>query len=582
MGFALLGVAVAFSAVLEALSVASIFPLLGVLSVPDAQRYQPSLSLVRDWIGSLADSDFRVLVGGLSIGFMAVSFGLAFLTRLAVLRFVYRRYHSLSMRVFGTLLREDLLFHLQNNSSKLLDTVISDCDGVVSKVLLGLMLAFSNAVLAVAILAAAMLIHPVAALAAFGVMAGLYLLVYRVVRKRVESTGRRHSEASRQGMAHIAQVLAAIREVKVFGAEVRVMDQFRNLSLAKTEAATQSLCLAELPRKVIESVAILAALMVMVVAARHNGEGPKVFPLAAFFAFAAYRLLPCLQQVYHHLVKLRFYEPAVDRLAERLARPGLPDELVSEKNPGMQSAEIEFRKVSFRYPDAVDDALRQVSLLVPRGTSVAFVGSTGSGKSTAAGILIGLLEPTAGHVCLNGQPIDGSLGRDWQETIGYVPQQVVLLDDTVARNIAFGAEPDLSRVVMAAKAAHLHEFIETRLFNGYDTVIGEFGARLSGGERQRLGVARALYRDPSLLVLDEATSAVDPVTEQALLKALLSHDHRRTVVMITHRLSTLGRFDSIVYFERGAVLDFGSLAELSHRCAGFRALTQAASQGEPA
>jgi ATP-binding cassette, subfamily B, bacterial PglK len=215
---------------------------------------------------------------------------------------------------------------------------------------------------------------------------------------------------------------------------------------------------------------------------------------------------------------------------------------------------IRLEGVSFRYPGATQCAVDSVDLEVAANSTVGFIGATGSGKTTVADLIVGLLKPTEGRILIDGLLLTGSNLRAWQRNIGYVPQALFLTDASVAENIAFGIPPEaIDRVAVerAARTANIHDFVVDNLVRGYDTEIGERGVRLSGGQRQRIGIARALYRDPTVLVFDEATSALDVETEAAVMEAISRLRHDKTIIIVAHRLTTIEGCDRVYLFEAG-------------------------------
>ena len=278
--------------------------------------------------------------------------------------------------------------------------------------------------------------------------------------------------------------------------------------------------------------------------------------------------------IYHSIVSIRFNDPALSELcADLVASEQFVDLAPVPALPLRDS--IALHKVSFAYPNADKPALRDVSLVIPAHSAVGLVGTTGAGKSTAVDLLLGLLEPQEGQLLVDGEPITPANARSWQRSIGYVPQQIFLADESIAANIAFGLPPeniDMAAVERAARMANLHDFIMEDLPNGYMSEVGDRGVRLSGGQRQRLAIARALYHDPQVVVFDEATSALDTVTERAVMEAVQSLSGRKTLIMVAHRLSTVQACDTVFFFKKGQLVASGSFDGLTRTNEDFAAL----------
>jgi len=273
---------------------------------------------------------------------------------------------------------------------------------------------------------------------------------------------------------------------------------------------------------------------------------------------ASYRVLPNMHNVFENAAAVRFNAAALENLASQIRdneQAGANRSLAAEPQTSIPlRRELALDGLTFRYDEERRFSLQNICLKIPARSTVGFVGRSGAGKSTLVDVVLGLLEPQEGTVVVDGRVIDASCRRSWQRSVGYVPQTINLVDATIAENIAFGVAPsaiDRSRVVDVSRIADLHDFVTDELPEGYETQIGEKGVRLSGGQRQRMGIARALYRNPTLLVFDEATTALDPQTEQAVLAAVQRLAGRLTMIIIAHRRSTLAFCDQIIRMDAG-------------------------------
>lgn len=579
-------VAVVASAVLEVLSVTAIMPFIAVILASDGGRSLRVVQWLHKLIGPTNDSQFTLVVGFISVGLLLASSLLSLLTRHTLLEFSYNRYHTLSKRLFTHYLRQPYAFFLSKTSSVLSETVINECEAIVSKVFLGLMIIFSNAMVAIGIVLAIVVIEPVMAISSFLIVGGLYLTTYGLLRSRVLQLGIQRKNSYELHVATVHQALRSIKEIKLFGAERYFIKRYSHHSLETAKTTSRAVALSELPRKVIETITIGGAMGVMLFFATTRGRVHDLIPMISLFVFAAYRLLPAVQQIYQFMVKVLFYAPTVDHIYTELHLDA--DRLSGEKSqsertptpPHNLCGDIFLEAVSYRYPHADSLALDTLNIHIRSGSVVAFVGATGSGKSTAIGLLLGLLSPISGLLRVGDQAIDAHNLHEWQQSIGYVPQAISLLDDSVANNIAFGIdEPSPALLARTAEVAQIQRFIDESLPNGLATLIGENGVRLSGGERQRLGIARALYREPSVLVLDEATSALDNQTERAVMERIHAQIGQRTVVMVTHRLNTIRHCDWIFYFERGKVIAEGRFDDLLSNSEGFYNLVHSSGNG---
>lgn len=338
-----------------------------------------------------------------------------------------------------------------------------------------------------------------------------------------------------------------------------------------------------LPGHIMQAVVFGGVVGVLLYLKQAYGSMAGALPVLSAFAFAAYRLLPALQQIFRHITSMRANSASLDGLiAEIRSLESVSGSVIQEPRSRFPALEDDIKLVDIRYsyPAASETALKGVSVTIGAKERIGLVGSSGSGKTTTVDVVLGLLAPSSGNMFVDGVKITRENVRQWQRSIGYVPQHIFLADETIAANIAFGMKPDeidRESVIRAAKLANLHEFITTRLPEGYDTEVGERGVRLSGGQRQRIGIARALYHDPDVLILDEATSALDNQTEKAVMEAVDKLAHQKTIVLIAHRLSTVRECDRIYLLSDGQVIGEGRFDELVRDNAEFGAMAA----GEP-
>jgi ABC-type multidrug transport system fused ATPase/permease subunit len=310
-----------------------------------------------------------------------------------------------------------------------------------------------------------------------------------------------------------------------------------------------------MPRYVIETAAFALMLGVAVYLAHKLGSWQTAAPLLAFYVLAAYRLLPQFQQIYVNAMLMQQNARIVDVLAELTSTTGPARTMIAAAPADELRPPIVLDRVTYRYPGTDKPVLEQASMEIPARATVGVVGTTGAGKSTIIDLIAGLLSPQQGAITLNGRRLDAAVAPSWRARIGYVPQVPYLLDDTIRRNIAFGLPDEQisqASVERAARLANIDDFV-AGLPEGYQTMAGERGVRLSGGQRQRLVIARALYRDPEVLVFDEATSALDQETEQAVMEAIRTLAHQKTLLIISHRPATLQGCDLVYEVADGKI-----------------------------
>lgn len=464
-------------------------------------------------------------------------------------------------------------FHFRRDSAELIRNTTNSVDAVFvalsSLAAIGSELAVGAGIVAVLFAAA-----PLITLIAGAVLTALVVGLLHVTRGLARRAGGGEHALDREMLQTLQHALGAIKEIKALGREDFFYRAFAEQQRARLSLGHLGVTLEALPPLIIETVFVCGALLVVVLVTVLGGHAGAGLPLLGLFAYAGFRIVPMANRITWRLNEVRARAEPVQSLYDDYALVAQAGAAAAEGHAPLRlDHAIALDDVSYVYPGAAAPALRDLSLTMRRGESLGIVGPTGAGKSTLVDLIVGLLEPTTGRVCVDGRDLHGR-ARPWRRHVGYVPQSIVLLDDTLRRNVALGIpdrDIDDARVAAALRIAQLETTI-AGLPQGLDTLVGERGVRLAGGERQRIGIARALYHDPDVLVLDEATAALDAATEAAIADALRALRGRKTVLLIAHRFSTVRACDRIAVIADGHLADCGTYDELLARSAMFRRL----------
>jgi ABC-type multidrug transport system fused ATPase/permease subunit len=378
----------------------------------------------------------------------------------------------------------------------------------------------------------------------------------KVFRKHIGATGKKH-RTSHVGMTKsVNQALGGIKEVKILRREDYFQKRFLMFSNVFIYAITRFQTLNTVPKLLVESVCFGGAFIIMGLFILGGADISGLVPQLSLFVLAAFRLLPAVYRQVSLVNQLIFLKPAVEAVCKSMFdEDALYAAPINSSETAEDNSDITIRGLTFGYPRSNEPVLEEVSFIIPHRKSVAFVGSSGAGKTTLADLILGVLTPNKGGIYYEGKSIHHHFER-WSGNVGYIPQQIYLLDETIRENVAFGIDSEVvdeTKVWRALEQAQLKEFVKS-LPNGLETIVGDRGIRLSGGQRQRIGIARAMYVDPPILVLDEATSSLDNDTEQAVMEAVMGFKGNKTMVIIAHRLSTIQHCDVVYRVENKNVL----------------------------
>jgi ABC-type multidrug transport system fused ATPase/permease subunit len=574
--FLLLLVMITVSGVIDMIGVASILPFLSVLADPAVIDEQPRLAMIYDLLEPRDTRQFLFLLG--IVIFVIIVLGTAFklFTMYALARFSHMRRFQIGQRLLAGYLRQPYVWFVSRHSSELVKTVLQEVDQMVGSALVPALKILAQAVTILFLLVLLIVVEPTVALGALGAIGLSYAGIFLFVRRLMLRIGHDRVTSNTGRFRVAGEALNGIKDVKLMGLEENYMRAFRPPARAHARTLMTEQVVTELPRYALEALTFGGMIALILVLLRNSdGTLSGVLPILGLFAVAGLRMLPAVQNIYHSATQLRVGLAVLNVVHDDLLR--LENTGSSFENPSRErlplNDRIRLQGACYSYPDTEHAVLDELDLEIRAKSTVGIVGGTGAGKTTVIDVILGLLELDSGKLCIDGVELTRDRLRDWQNNIGYVPQQIFLTDDTVAANIAFGVPHDridMEAVERASRLANLHEFVTTQLKNGYHQMVGERGIRLSGGQKQRIGIARALYHDPEVLVFDEATSALDNITERAIMEAVASFSHSKTIIMIAHRLTTVEACDEIFLLERGRCVDRGTYTELVARNQTFR------------
>ena len=543
-------VIIIIGAFVELLGVSAIMPLIDVAMEPDKTVDKWYFVLVSRYTG-ITDANQMIvfLAVALIVVYVLKNIYVTMMYSLQY-RFVFNNQQRLSVRMMKSYMRQDYLFHVSKNVAEFQRNITSDVNGFFTVALnaLQFLAEFSVSLVLVIYLFIQDWVSTLAVASLLFLFMGFFTLFFRKVLVRI-------GEESRQANVLVTkwlfQAFSGIKEIKVANKESFFIDNYdRNYKDCARVQRQQSI-LTYLPKPVMETVCICSLMIAMIIKiVVVKSDIASFVTTLSIFAVAAFRMLPSFNKITGYISGMMFNKPAIDAVYRDLKEiEQLMDRRAADHEDTVKQRlgnAIRLESVSFRYPESEKWILQDASLEIPKNTSVALIGASGAGKTTAADLILGILEPQEGAVTIDGTDIRKCMSS-WHEDVGYIPQAIYLMDDDIRANIAFGipeSEIDDAAIMKALREAQLDQFVQS-LPDGLDTMIGDRGVKLSGGQRQRIGIARALYRNPSVLILDEATSALDNETEKEVMEAIDGLHGTRTLIVIAHRLSTIRKCDKI-------------------------------------
>ncbi len=555
--------------VFQAIGVASILPFINVVTDSEAIKKNYILAHLFNFFNFSSVENFLIFLGVIVFLLMVVGNTLSIFSIWMETSFVWKKNHTLSRELFRRYLSMSYAFFLDQRTSELGKNVLDEVRQLTSKFLLPLVRMITSVIIVIIISFLLLYVNFLATILAAGFFGLIYSLLYFYLADKLRRGGKEYLQQNKERYEVSAEALGGIKDIKVFSAEEFFLNKFTRSSENFSKVLSWHQIISRIPRYIMEMFAFGGVVGIIILLIYRGASVEKSLPLISLFVFAGYRLIPALQEIFKAISTLKFNKAILDKIYSDMSRKEFCQEDISLKR--LEGSSISFEKIialndlCFSYPKSKKMALDNINLEIRKKSFVAIIGPSGSGKTTLVDIILGLLKQDSGNFKIDGVKVNSDNIRNWRSILGYVPQQIYLSDDSIARNIAFGVpeeEINEEQVVRAAKIANLHKFINEELSEQYETFVGERGVRLSGGQKQRVGIARALYHDPEILLFDEATSALDDKTEDEVLKAIEKIAKKKTMIVIAHRLTTVRNCDKIYMIKNGKIEKMDSYKDL--------------------
>ena len=563
----------------ESLGIGLIGPFIGLATDPLSIERVPYFALVYNLFNFRSETEFIIAFGIVIVSVFYIKGLLMYNVQSYIFKFGFGQQAQLRCRLLSAYLSVPYVFHLKRNTALMIQNIITETDRFANWVLMPSLVCFSNISVAAALLVLLFAQDFMATSFILVLFILIFCAIYRF-KSRVSSWGKIGSESEKEMIRVINHGLGGIKETKVIGCEPYFIEELSEQAKVFWQAKSSFNAFAVVPRYAIESMLGTFLVLFTIFSLLYGRTSQELVSTLSVFAMASFRLLPSVSNLMNSFNAIKHSNYVVDKLYLDLreveeakvnqkkiyslpfqapsfaAGKGLSDKLSFEN-------EFSLERVVYTYPQAEQPALRELSLTVKKGESIGLIGKSGAGKTTLVDVILGLLEPQSGDICVDGKSVLNNI-RGWQNLVAYIPQSIFLTDDTLMQNIAFGvpeSEIDYLALEEAVQAAQLSELVG-KLPEGIRTSVGERGIRLSGGQRQRVGIARALYHKRDILVLDEATAALDNETEKLVTEAISALSGEKTLITIAHRLSTLEKCDNIYQLDQGKIVAAGGYQDL--------------------
>ena len=578
--FYILQILVILMVFFEMIGIASIIPFMTIVGDISMLKKNTFVATMYQLSGAPSEITFLFILGLIVLFMLLVSALLSMITVWKLSIFGNKVGVEIADRLYGFYLKKNWLFHSSGSSAKLIKKISVETSRLTGGILIPFLQINSRILFTLFSLIAIFIYDPFVSTIGLTIFATTYFIVYRLVRVRLKKNGLAISEMSEKRFRLMNEGFGGIQDILLTGRDSDLIKRFNDTGHIFSYSLGVNNALAQLPRYLVELIAFGSMiLLVLYLIFSHNSNLALVLPVISVYALTGFKLLPAFQQIYVGLASIKSNVAAFDSIQNDLYESKNNSEAKNYKPIKKElklKKNIQLENVSFTYPDKKNSVIKNINLSISANSTVGIVGPSGSGKSTLVDILIGLIDLQHGYLKIDGLSINKKNCRQWQNTIGFVPQNIFLSEGTISENIAFGVQKekiDLERVKEVIKLVHLNEFVNN-LEQGINTKTGERGMQISGGQRQRIGIARALYRNASVLVFDEATSSLDGVTEKSIMQAINDFSGKKTIIIIAHRLKTIEKCNNIFFMKDGKIIDQGTFDELINKNYEFKNISR--------
>ena len=573
-------------ALLETVGIASVMPFLAVLGNPEML----DTNIVLIWLFNRAKSvgikspdDFLILLGIGAFLLIVVSASYKIITHYIMNQYIEMRRHSISSRLLQNYLRQPYAYFLNRHSSEMSSAILSEVDQVVSNIFRPAFSMCASSLVLFSITVLLLIVNFWLTLIGVCVLTGLYSLVFLTLRHKLSDMGNLLLDTNKKRFKSASEAFGGIKDIKLLGYEQVYLDRFSKPSMKYAKTHANHHTFNQIPNFLIEAIVFgVLLLLTLTLMISSNGLNSnllgQILPIIGLYSLAAYRMKPAVHHIYEGFASLRYGHAVINNLYKDLNHNIFQKSLPETKNKIIKAkCFFTIDNISYTYPKSTKPALENIYLDIPVNSITGIVGSTGAGKTTLVDVILGLLRPNKGAIRVDDVPITDNKLRAWQKSLGYVPQNIFLTDNTITENIALGVpfeQINFKRVTYCASMAQLYDFIMNEMPSQFSTLVGERGIRLSGGQRQRIGIARALYHNPEVLIFDEATSSLDTITERAVMEAIDNIAQEKTIIIIAHRLSTVKNCNQIVLLDKGKIKAKGVYSELIVKNSQFKKMAE--------